>query len=149
MVPVEQYLKMILPINNENLIDFNPYPKKLVYIIGIDETVTIMPSLQRPRRITLLGSDGKKYMHMLKPKDDLRKDFRLMEFNGVVNQFLYQESESRQRRLHIRTYAVVPLNEECGIIEWVSDLIPFRAIILKLHKQKSTFLSFYCNEISF
>lgn len=100
-----------------------------------------MPSLQRPRRITLIGSNGKKYMHMLKPKDDLRKDFRLMEFNAIVNQYLHHDSQSRQRRLHIRTYAVIPLNEECGIIEWVPNLIAFRTIIINLHKQKKIYVA--------
>jgi phosphatidylinositol kinase/protein kinase (PI-3 family) len=34
----------------------------------------------------------------------------------------------------IRTYAVVPLNEECGLIEWVPNTMSFRSVILKLWK---------------
>lgn len=37
-------------------------------------------------------------------QDDLRKDARLMEFNGVVNKFLRKDPEARRRDLHIRTY---------------------------------------------
>lgn len=66
--------------------------------------MVIMPSLQRPRRIALRGSDGNEYLFMCKPKDDLRKDFRLMEFNDIVNKYLQNDPESRQRRLYIRTY---------------------------------------------
>lgn len=73
---------------------------------------------------------------MLKPKDDLRKDFRLMEFNDVVNQLLSQEAEARQRRLNIRLYSVAPLNEECGLIEWVPDLIGLRPVLVTIYKQK-------------
>lgn len=73
---------------------------------------------------------------MLKPKDDLRKDFRLMEFNDIVNQLLCKESESRQRRLNIRLYSVAPLNEECGMIEWVPNLVGLRPIVLNIYKQR-------------
>ena len=29
----------------------------------------------------------------------------------------------------IRTYSVVPLNEECGLIEWVRNTTPFRELV--------------------
>lgn len=73
---------------------------------------------------------------MLKPKDDLRKDFRLMEFNDIVNNYLHVNPESRARRLCIRTYSVVPLNEECGIVEWVNNLVGLRPVLVKIYKQK-------------
>lgn len=73
---------------------------------------------------------------MLKPKDDLRKDFRLMEFNDIVNQLLTRDGEARQRRLSIRLYSVAPLNEECGLIEWVPNLVGLRPVLMKLYKQR-------------
>lgn len=73
---------------------------------------------------------------MLKPKDDLRRDFRLMEFNDIVNHLLTREGEARQRRLNIRLYSVAPLNEECGLIEWVPNLIGLRHILIALYKQR-------------
>jgi serine/threonine-protein kinase ATR len=50
-----------------------------------------MNSLQRPRKISILGSNGKDYIFLLKPKDDLRKDARLMEFNGLINLLLKKD----------------------------------------------------------
>lgn len=44
-----------------------------------------MASLQKPKKISLKGSDGRSYTMMCKPKDDLRKDCRLMEFNCLIN----------------------------------------------------------------
>lgn len=73
---------------------------------------------------------------MLKPKDDLRKDFRLMEFNDIVNQLLGRDGEARQRRLSIRLYSVAPLNEECGIIEWIPNLVGLRPVLMNLYKQR-------------
>lgn len=86
--------------------------------------------------VFFVGSDGKSYIIMLKPRDDLRKDYRLMEFNGVVNRFLQDCAETRRRRLYIRTYSVLPLNEECGLIEWVPNLLGLRPILVNIYKQK-------------
>ncbi|TNN78302.1 Serine/threonine-protein kinase ATR [Liparis tanakae] len=49
---------------------------------------------------------------------------------------LRKDAESRRRELHIRTYAVIPLNEECGIIEWVNNTAGLRHILTKLYKER-------------
>ncbi|XP_076679651.1 serine/threonine-protein kinase atr isoform X1 [Andrena cerasifolii] len=136
MMPTTKFRQLHLPSKGVSLENHNPFSTNWVHISGIEDTVAIMPSLQRPRRIALKGSDGKQYLFMCKPKDDLRRDFRLMEFNDIVNKYLQNDPESRQRRLYIRTYSVVPLNEECGLIEWVPNLVGFRPIIISLYKER-------------
>lgn len=37
----------------------------------------------------------------------------------------------------IRTYAVIPLNEECGLIEWVKNTIGLRHILLKAYDARN------------
>jgi serine/threonine-protein kinase ATR len=59
----------------------------------------ILNSLQKPRKISMRGSDGKIYNALCKPKDDLRKDQRLMEFNNMINRFLKRDVESSKRRM--------------------------------------------------
>jgi serine/threonine-protein kinase ATR len=58
-----------------------------------------MNSLQKPRRIGVIGSDGKVYHFLCKPNDDLRKDSRVLEFYGMINKLLNRNSESRRRNL--------------------------------------------------
>ena len=60
-----------------------------------------MRSLAKPRKITIHGSNGEKYMFLGKPKDDLRKDARLMDFNGIINKLLKAKSEPRRRQLRM------------------------------------------------
>ena len=60
-----------------------------------------MRSLAKPRKITISGSDGNVYMFLGKPKDDLRKDARLMDFNSIINKLLKSNSESRRRQLRM------------------------------------------------
>lgn len=56
-------------------------------------------------QITLIGSDGKGYTFLAKPKDDLRKDHRMMEVAGVINRLFAREPVSRRRNLYLRRYA--------------------------------------------
>ncbi|ELR24308.1 serine-protein kinase ATR family protein [Acanthamoeba castellanii str. Neff] len=81
----------------------------------------------------MVGSDGQEYLFLCKPKDDLRKDCRMMEFNTMINKLLKKHPETRRRKLRIRTYAVVPLNEECGLIEWVPNTTGFRHILTAIY----------------
>jgi len=112
-----------------------------VYLVGIDDTVDVLASLQRPKKVTLRGSDGRRYAVLCKPKDDLRKDARLMEFNGIVNRCLRRDAESRRRALHIRTFSVTALNEECGLLEWVPNTNGLRPILLKLYRKLGLYMS--------
>ncbi|XP_072378347.1 serine/threonine-protein kinase ATR [Diabrotica undecimpunctata] len=136
MMPTFKLRKLILPNPDFSNGQHNPFPNAYVYIVGIEDELNVLQSLQRPRKISLKGSDGKKYIYMLKPKDDLRKDFRLMEFNDIVNHILAREGEARHRRLNIRLYSVAPLNEECGLIEWVPNLVGLRPVLINLYKQR-------------
>lgn len=80
-------------------------------------------SLQRPKKVTIHGSDGHLYPFLCKPKDDLRKDARIMELMTAVNRMLHKSSCCRRRRLAVRCYSVVPLDQECGLIEWVPNML--------------------------
>ena len=60
-----------------------------------------MRSLAKPRKVTIQGSDGQKYAFLGKPKDDLRKDARLMDFNSIINKILNMNSDSRRRQLRM------------------------------------------------
>ncbi|XP_060578307.1 serine/threonine-protein kinase ATR-like [Ruditapes philippinarum] len=141
LLPLQSSMTVALPNKVDKSSNHNPFPGNQVYIRGFDDTIEILQSLQKPKKITMKGSDGNLYVMMCKPKDDLRKDCRLMEFNGIVNKFLRKDPESRKRYLYIRTYTVIPLNEECGLIEWVNNTSGLRHVLLKLYKEKGLYTS--------
>lgn len=126
----------------------NPFAPQQPTIQQFNDECEVMNSLQKPRRITIRGSDGLPYHFLCKPKDDLRKDARLMEFNSMINRFLKKDPDTRKRSLYIRTYCVTPLNEECGLIEWVNNVRTLRDIILKSYKVKQVTVNvssnFFC-----
>lgn len=89
----------------------------------------------KPKKISAVTTNGRSIRFLLKQEKsgDLRKDARLMEFNTVVNRLLQEESESRKRNLRLRTFSVVCLNEECGIMEWVPHTAGLRTLIIEAH----------------
>jgi serine/threonine-protein kinase ATR len=69
----------------------------------------------------------------LQPTKSFHLDVRLMEFNAAVNKIFSRDSLARLRRLRLRTYAVVCLNDECGVLEWVEHTEAFRSLINQSH----------------
>ncbi|KAG5654241.1 hypothetical protein H0H81_005928 [Sphagnurus paluster] len=136
IIPLQESLTASLPPTSSAESDHQPFPTNTPTFEKFFDEIEIMRSLAKPRKITIQGSNGQIYMFLGKPKDDLRKDARLMDFNAIINKLLKANSESRRRQLHIRTYGVVTLNEECGFIQWVPNTIPVRPILVKLYEAR-------------
>ncbi|OBZ70466.1 Serine/threonine-protein kinase atr [Grifola frondosa] len=131
IIPLQEALTASLPPTASADAAYQPFPLNAPTIARFQEDIDVMPSMARPRKITIHGSNGHIYIFLGKPKDDLRKDARLMEFNSIINKLLKSNLDSRRRQLHIRTYGVVTLNEECGFIQWVPNTIPIRNALTK------------------
>jgi serine/threonine-protein kinase ATR len=96
-----------------------------------------MMTKAKPKKISAVTTCGRNVRFLLKQEKygDLRKDARLMEFNTVVNRLLQEESECRKRNLRLRTFCVVCLNEECGILEWVPNTTGLRTLVVESHSR--------------
>ena len=143
-VPIAACLSASLPTNeNAPMRQHKAFSSgDYIHISTFLDEVLVLNSLQKPRKVSIRGSDGHVYALLCKPKDDLRKDQRLMEFNAMINRALKKDSESSKRRLYIKTYGVTPLNEECGLIEWVDNLKTLREILLSSYKQKNIHINY-------
>jgi serine/threonine-protein kinase ATR len=113
----------------------NYYHSDRMYIASFNETVDVANSKAKPKTLTLRTQCGKTVRFLCKQEKDgdLRKDARMMEFNTVVNRLLQECPDGRKRNLRLRTFAVVCLNEECGILEWVNNTDCLRQLINKAH----------------
>jgi FKBP12-rapamycin complex-associated protein len=83
------------------------------------ENIHVFTSKQRPRKITIRGSDGHDYMFLLKGHEDLRQDERVMQLFGLVNALLVRDPQTRKHDLRIQRYAISPLSHNCGLVGWV------------------------------
>lgn len=103
IVPIQEAFNLNLPPmknkTGKHDTSFNPFSNALPFIQAFEEKVTVMASAQKPRKIGIFGTDGKWYHFLCKPKDDLRKDSRMMEFNTMINRLLKKNPQSRKRKL--------------------------------------------------
>ena len=110
-----------------------------VTIAGMEDGVEVLRSLQVPKKVTLIGSDGAAYAFLAKPKDDLRKDSRMMEAAGVLNRLFAGDPRSRRRGLALRRFAVLPLTEDCGLVEWVPHTVGLRHCVQDVYAAEGLF----------
>ncbi|KAF4520432.1 hypothetical protein B566_EDAN004003 [Ephemera danica] len=95
--------------------------QSLVTIAGIDNVVSVLPTKTRPKKLTLTGSDGRKYTYLFKGIEDLHLDERIMQFLGIANTMMARVQGSSYRARH---YSVVPLGVRSGLISWVDGMQP-------------------------
>jgi len=91
----------------------------LIRIRSFAPVLKVIPSKQQPRKIVIHGTNGVNYPFLLKAHEDLRQDERVMQLFGLVNTFLKVDDVTAKNHLDIRTFAVVPLSPDTGLIEWV------------------------------
>lgn len=95
--------------------------KPIIRILSFDSVFTVIPSKQRPRKMTLRGSDGTAYTYALKGHEDIRQDERVMQLFGLVNTLLNNDSESFKRHLNIQPFPAIPLSQNSGLLGWVPN----------------------------
>ena len=107
-------------------------------IAAFAPTLTVITSKQRPRKLTIHGSDGAEYVFLLKGHEDLRQDERVMQLFGLVNSLLAGDAASAARGLSIARYAVIPLSPNSGLIGWVPNCDTLHALIREFRDARRT-----------
>jgi serine-protein kinase ATM len=94
--------------------------------------------LHRPRIIQCHATDGHQYKQLVKGEDDIRQDAVMTQVFAAVNGFLHDNPDTRKRKLSIRTYAIVPLSSNAGVLQWVEDTTPFGSYLQDKMKDQVT-----------
>ncbi|GBC43817.2 serine/threonine-protein kinase SMG1 isoform X3 [Rhizophagus irregularis DAOM 181602=DAOM 197198] len=92
-----------------------------VFIQSFNDNVVILPTKTKPKKLVLLGSDGKQYGYLFKGLEDLHLDERIMQLLRITNDLFNRDKQSRSRKLRARHYAVIPLGDHSGMIQWVEN----------------------------
>jgi DNA-dependent protein kinase catalytic subunit len=61
-------------------------------------------SIRKPKRLTLYGSNEKKYMFLVKGGEDVRLDQRIEELFNLVNRVLKDDPQCSKRALEIKRF---------------------------------------------
>eukprot|EP00477_Mikrocytos_mackini_P001866 GAHX01002024.1.p1 GENE.GAHX01002024.1~~GAHX01002024.1.p1 ORF type:complete len:2318 (-),score=351.86 GAHX01002024.1:43-6996(-) len=89
-------------------------------------SVDVIASKQRPRKIYILGTDDKEYRFLLKGKEDLRQDQRIMEIITTCKNLAFEKSSEN---MLIYTYSITPLSEEFGLVSWLPNHMTLHELI--------------------
>lgn len=100
-----------------------------VQLVGFDQVLVCMKSKQRPKILTMRGSDEKDYKFVVKGGEDLRLDQRIEQLFEVMNNVLNRDASCSQRKLAVRTYSVIPVSKKCGLLQFVENTCVLQDII--------------------
>ncbi|XP_020886986.1 serine/threonine-protein kinase SMG1 [Arabidopsis lyrata subsp. lyrata] len=100
----------------------------IVTISSLSDHVTILPTKTRPKKLIMFGSDGKKYIYLLKGREDLRLDARIMQLLQAINSFFCSSRATDDGTIGIRYYSVTPISGRAGLIQWVDNVISIYSI---------------------
>lgn len=98
----------------------------IVTVASFFEEVAILSTKTKPKKLVMLGSDGQKYTYLLKGREDLRLDARIMQLLQAINGFLHSSHETHS--LGIRYYSVTPISGRAGLIQWVDNVISIYSV---------------------
>ncbi|GIL75399.1 hypothetical protein Vretifemale_5200, partial [Volvox reticuliferus] len=91
-----------------------------VTVASVYSELVALNTKTRPKRVALLGSDGRTYAYLLKGREDLRMDERLMQVLRAINVMLQADPAAACQGLAtVRCYSVTPLGPRAGLIQWV------------------------------
>lgn len=63
----------------------------------------------------------------------MRQDAVMEQVFSLVNRLFNRDSRTKQRRLHIRTYNIVPLQGTNGVLQFVDGGRPVSDLLMSLH----------------
>ncbi|KAI9757288.1 MAG: hypothetical protein M4579_003499 [Chaenotheca gracillima] len=115
--------------------------RPVIRIIKFESNMMVINSKQRPRKISLKGSDGTTYTYVLKGHEDIRQDERVMQLFGLVNTLLANDSECFQRHLSIQSYPAIPLSQSSGLLGWVPNSDTFHVLIREYRESHKILLN--------
>eukprot|EP01113_Clastostelium_recurvatum_P038666 TRINITY_DN5809_c0_g1_i10.p1 TRINITY_DN5809_c0_g1~~TRINITY_DN5809_c0_g1_i10.p1 ORF type:complete len:4348 (-),score=882.14 TRINITY_DN5809_c0_g1_i10:23-13066(-) len=104
-------------------------------ITGFEQGVAILPTKTRPKKLRILGSDGVSYPYLLKGREDMHMDDRVMQILMLVNSLLARDRHAAARGIHARHYRVIPLGPKSGLIQWVRDTHPLFNVYKQFYRR--------------
>ena len=98
---------------------------KELLIDSFEDPITILPTKTKPKRISVIANDGRRYTYLFKGLEDLHLDERIMQFLKIANIMMMKRGKGDYSARH---YSVVPLGPRSGLIQWVEGTIPLYSL---------------------
>ncbi|CAG9318017.1 unnamed protein product [Blepharisma stoltei] len=124
---VKKYPKTLFCLGNE----FPGFTLTPVCIERVSEEITIMPSKAKPKKISMIGSDGVRRYFLCKYErsSDMRKESRVASIIETANRILEKDPKAKRLGIRFPSYSLIPIGSDCGIVEWVENTATLKSII--------------------
>jgi len=124
-LPVNQYIEKPGQYTGNSIPEIDTHIK----ISSFDSDTLVMGSLRKPKRLKIRGNDQQDYPYLVKGGEDLRLDQRVQQLFSVMNEIFAGDSQCTRRFLKLPTYQVIPMTSKVGMIEWIDNTKPLKALI--------------------
>ncbi|EAT40123.1 AAEL008123-PA [Aedes aegypti] len=121
----------MLELPGQYNIDHKPNVCNHVKIVKVCTELELFKTLRNPIRIRINGSDGKSYDFLVKYGEDLRQDQRIQQLLGTISNQLALDRHCKEHQLSVRTYEVIPIRVDFGIIGWLSNTSSIKNIAVR------------------
>ncbi|KAH7327711.1 hypothetical protein B0J17DRAFT_620413 [Rhizoctonia solani] len=113
------------------------YEDNIVRLARYGSRFSTAGGINLPKINDCLGDDGERYKQLFKGEgeDDLRQDAVMEQVFELVNILLKRDRSSKRRNLRVRTYKVIPLASQAGLLEFVTNTMPIGSWLLNAHKK--------------
>ena len=110
---------------------------QVVTIQAIHNSIQILPTKTKPKKMVFIGSDGKRYPYLFKGLEDLHLDERIMQFLSIVNNMFARAGTGSRCMYRARHYSVTPLGARSGLIQWVDGATPLFSLYKRWQQREA------------
>ncbi|XP_058794779.1 serine/threonine-protein kinase SMG1 [Phymastichus coffea] len=111
---------------------------KMITIKCVENSVQILPTKTKPKKLMFRGSDGQVYTYLFKGLEDLHLDERIMQFLSICNTMMSKNNDKSAKKVYrARHYSVIPLGPRSGLIQWVDGVTPLFALYKRWQQKES------------
>ncbi|CAF2371594.1 unnamed protein product [Rotaria sp. Silwood2] len=107
-------------------------------IHSVGQTVQVLPTKTRPKKLMFVGSNGHRYQYLLKGLEDLHLDERIMQLLSIINVMFNKINRNEPWSYEARNYTVIPLASRSGLIQWVEGATPLFSLYKRWQQRQAT-----------
>lgn len=105
-------------------------------IHSIDEKLPVLSTQQRPRLLYMTDISSKKWKFLMKGREDLRLDQRIMQFFNLVNSLIMTDKQTSNLNITISKYSIIPFSPNAGLISWVTGTDTLHQLVIDYRKSQ-------------
>lgn len=107
-------------------------------IHSVGQTVQVLPTKTRPKKLVFVGSNGHRYQYLLKGLEDLHLDERIMQLLSIINIMFTKINRNEPWPYEARSYTVIPLASRSGLIQWAEGATALFTLYKRWQQRQAT-----------